>query len=92
MSCVVTILEQIPIDQALFVKFHKSRTLSKLILTALQLGLALARYMVESELEKRSKITSKWETCPQCGSRIESKGFRPRSIFTLLVKFVGNGE
>lgn len=61
----------------------KATRLSDLVLATLTLTRALAVMILESELNRRAREPVKWATCPLCGSKIESKGFRRRTVLTL---------
>jgi len=65
-------------------KIENATTLSALILAALCLARSLAAMIVENELAKRANLPALWSQCPNCGARIQSKGFRPRKVLTLL--------
>jgi hypothetical protein len=59
-------------------------TLAKVVLTAWQMGLWLARAMVCQQLSERAQLPLQWSCCPQCGTRLLSKGFAKRRILTLV--------
>ena len=44
----------------------------------------LAVRMVEEILTKRSQVKTEWERCEQCGKRLQSKGFKPRQIKSII--------
>ena len=58
--------------------------LPEMVLVALSLGLMLARWMLEGELERRAQGKSPWPNCVTCGKRLHSKGWEPRQIQTLV--------
>jgi hypothetical protein len=60
--------------------------LSAMIWVALQMGLFIARRLVEQELGCRAALPLAWGNCPQCGSRLHSKGWQGRSIETVVGK------
>lgn len=68
--------------------FHEqlqaSTTLASLVLAAWQMGLWLAKTLVEQQLDERAKRPQVWETCTQCGHRLQSKGFVSRRMLTLV--------
>lgn len=55
-----------------------------MVLIALNLGLMLARWMLEGELERRAQEKSPWPLCVTCGKRLHSKGWEPRQMQTLV--------
>lgn len=60
--------------------------LSAMIWVALQMGLFIACRLVEQELGGRAAVPVAWGNCPQCGSRLHSKGWQGRSIETMVGK------
>ena len=58
--------------------------LPEMVLIALNLGLMLARWLLEGELERRAKEKSPWPNCVSCGKRLHSKGWEVRQIQTLV--------
>src|SRR5512147_2708051 len=70
--------------QPLYEKLQKSVTLASLVLTAWQIGSWFARTLVNHHLNERAKRPQSWGNCPQCGSRLESKGFVSRRMLTLV--------
>ncbi len=84
MSFKLSILEDICLNQAKVDQFICSQSLSQLVFCAFQLALDFARRLVELELERRSEHPTEWPQCPHCGNSFESKGFQPRSMFTLI--------
>jgi hypothetical protein len=65
-------------------ELSQSTTLASIVLVAWQMGLWLARSIVEHELYKRSYQPQVWGVCLQCGERLQSKGFVERQILTLV--------
>ena len=63
-------------------KLKNESTLAGMVLIALQMGLWLARAILESEIQRRAEEPSKWGTCPKCGHKHRSKGWRKRQIET----------
>lgn len=59
-------------------------TLPALVMAALHIGLMMARWLLESELEGRAHAPQSWPSCPHCGSRLHSKGFQGRQMQTLV--------
>ncbi|NJK54199.1 MAG: ISKra4 family transposase [Leptolyngbyaceae cyanobacterium SU_3_3] len=70
--------------QPLYEKLQTSITLASLVLAAWQLGLWFARKLVEQQLQERAQAPQTWSHCATCGSRLESKGFVPRRMLTLV--------
>jgi hypothetical protein len=64
----------------------EAQHLSGIVWIALQMGLLLARIIVEQELEQRAKGFREWGNCPTCEKRLHSKGWQSRSIQTLVGK------
>jgi hypothetical protein len=65
-------------------KIGQAVKLSTLVLATLRLAHALALIVLESELNRRAREPVEWPNCPSCGSKMESKGFHPRSVLTLV--------
>ena len=59
-------------------------SLPQMVLMALNLGLMLARWLLEGELERRGAEKSPWPPCVSCGKRLHSKGWETRQIQTLV--------
>jgi hypothetical protein len=70
--------------QQLYEKLQKSVTLASLVLVAWQIGLWVARALVNHHLNERAQLPHSWGNCHQCGSRLESKGFVSRRMLTLV--------
>lgn len=60
--------------------------LSTIVWIALQMGLFIARRVVEAELGQRAAAATVWGNCPECGTRLQSKGWQSRSLQTLVGK------
>jgi formate dehydrogenase maturation protein FdhE len=67
-------------------QLREASSLSAIVWNALQMGLLLARLMVEQELTRRAEEPTAWGTCPTCGSRLHSKGWQSRQMQTLVGK------
>ena len=63
-----------------------AQSLSGIVWIALQMGLFIARQLVQQELGHRAAQPSVWGTCEQCGTRLQSKGWQGRSLQTLVGK------
>jgi len=59
-------------------------TLPGLVMASLAIGLMVARWLLEGELERRAQAPQRWPHCPHCGSRLHSKGFQGRQMQTLV--------
>jgi hypothetical protein len=60
--------------------------LSAMVWVALQMGLFIARRVVEQELGYRAARSTAWGHCPQCDTRLHSKGWQARSLQTVVGK------
>jgi hypothetical protein len=67
-------------------QLREAAPLSALVWIALQMGLFLARRLVEQELAERASHATPWGNCSQCGTRLHSKGWQARSIQTVVGK------
>jgi tRNA(Ile2) C34 agmatinyltransferase TiaS len=59
-------------------------SLAQMVGIALQMGLMLARWLLEDELARRAEERRKWPLCPTCGKRMTSKGWQGRQMQTLV--------
>jgi len=85
MSCLIDILrETSPEWQTQFDELENAPTLALLIMAAWQLARVLAVRLVEEILTKRAQVKTEWEVCPKCGKRLQSKGFKPRRIKSII--------
>jgi len=85
MSCLIDILrETSPEWQTQFDELENAPTLALLIMAAWQLDRVLAVRLVEEILTKRAQVKTEWELCPKCGKRLQSKGFKPRRIKSII--------
>lgn len=85
----VSIEQLLPDDpnwQHLYKKLKATDTLTALVLTAWQIGLWVARVLVEQQLAERAQIHTQWKCCSVCGARLTSKGFVKRQMLTLIGK------
>jgi hypothetical protein len=73
-----------PDSQARLAALSAATTLPAMVMVALQVGLMVARWLLETELNRRAQAPSDWPTCPHCGSRLHSKGFQRRQMQTLV--------
>ena len=65
-------------------KLKSESTLAGMVLISLQMGLWLARAVLESEIRRRAEGPSEWGTCLKCGHKHRSKGWRTRQIETMV--------
>jgi hypothetical protein len=85
MSCLSNdIAQSDPSLQEWIEKIQAATTLAMLVLAAYQLGRAVAVKVVEEILNERGKASDERDGCPQCGAKLESKGLKPRAVFTLI--------
>ncbi|QUY40377.1 hypothetical protein HRE53_33200 (plasmid) [Acaryochloris sp. 'Moss Beach'] len=61
-----------------------STSLSQMVYIVLQMGLFLARCLLEDELSRRAKAVFVWPVCTTCGTRLHSKGWESRQMQTLV--------
>jgi hypothetical protein len=59
-------------------------SLTAMVWIALQMGLLMARMVLEQELNQRSAVATAWPDCPDCGKRLRSKGYRARQMNTIV--------
>ena len=59
-------------------------SLTTLVLTAWQMGLWIAKAIVEQQLKERVQVSLPWKCCSMCGRRLVSKGFVKRQMLTLV--------
>lgn len=63
---------------------HSAASLSEMVCQVLKMGLMLARWLLEAELERRAQEPCEWSSCPSCGHRLNSKGWQSRQVQTLV--------
>ncbi len=84
----LTLRQSIELDTPEFQQFYEklqtSVTLASIVLTAWQIGLWLAKALVEQQLNERATRPQPWGNCAKCGRRLESKGFVSRRMLTLV--------
>jgi len=64
----------------------EAKHLSCIVWIALQMGLFIARQLVEGELGHRAAQATVWGNCVKCGTRLHSKGWQGRSLETVVGK------
>lgn len=57
-------------------------SLSQMVCIVVQMGLFLARWLLEAELSRRAQEPVEWSTCSACGHRLHSKGWQVRQMQT----------
>lgn len=62
----------------------ETSSLSALVVGAWQIGIELARSLVESQLQQPAAVPTDWGKCPNCGSQLHSKGLQQRQVPTLV--------
>lgn len=65
-------------------KLQSESSLAGMVWAALQMGLWLARLVLEGELTRRAEEPMKWKCCQKCGHKLQSKGWQKRQIETLV--------
>jgi len=76
-------LEQ-PDSQSRLAALSAATTLPAMVMVALQVGLMVACWLLETELNHRAQAPQAWPHCPHCGRRLHSKGFQRRQMQTLV--------
>ena len=85
MQCSIEqLLPNDPNWQQLCEKLKSAIPLTTLVLIAWQMGLWLAKTIVERQLMERAQAPTQWAHCTICGSQLVSKGFVKRCILTLV--------
>jgi hypothetical protein len=85
MSCLLdTLGEANPEWKSMLDELENATTLSALIMAVWQLARILAVQLVEETLVKRAQEKTEWGLCPKCGKRLQSKGFKPRQIKSII--------
>jgi hypothetical protein len=84
----ITFNEEAPVAdlewQQMREQLRQSTSLASIVLVAWQMGLWLARQIVEYELERRAQVAEHWGVCSECGQRLHSKGYVRRQMLTLV--------
>lgn len=65
-------------------KLQDESSLARMVWIAMQMGLWLARKILESEIGRRAEEPRQWGSCPKCGHKLQSKGWRSRQMETLI--------
>ena len=61
-----------------------AETLKQIVSCAFGYAFVISAIIVEETLNDRAKAMDERKACPECGSMLESKGFEPRRIRTLI--------
>lgn len=83
-SSIESLCQQSPEFQQQWQPFTQAQSFPGLVCAALQLSLAIARMLLESELNRRAQVATAWPDCQHCGQRLRSKGLRARQMTTLI--------
>lgn len=70
--------------QQLCQKLQASNRLTAIVLTAWQMGLWIAKTIVEQQLTERAQAQTNFGLCPVCQTPLRSKGFIKRELLTLV--------
>ena len=73
-----------PALQELLRAVEQAPSLALMLLAAWQFARVLTIRLVESVLTQRAQQPTPWPACPRCRTHLESKGFVPRQIVTLV--------
>jgi len=85
MSCLMESIKQQNTEmQTLAIQLTQESTLAVMVLLAWQIGLLVARTVLEEVLTARGQAATEAQICPKCGRRLESKGLVPRKLVTLV--------
>jgi len=85
MPSLTTSLRQIdPAFCALVDAVEQAPSLALMLVAAWQLARTLTVRLVESVLAQRARQPTAWPLCPRCGTRLQSHGFVPRQIRSLV--------
>src|SRR2546430_3239916 len=79
-----TIHDDDPSVQRLLRAVEDARSLTALILAAWQVARVLSVHVVEAVLAERARGPTSWPPCPACGTPLQSKGFAPRQVTSVL--------
>ena len=65
-------------------KLRNSSKIAVMVIVGLQLARLLAVKLVEQELARRAQQPTQWSACPECDTRLGSKGQKPRQLDTII--------
>jgi hypothetical protein len=87
---ILSALEQLCIGQPEWEQHYQdlqtAKSLTAMVCIALQIGLFIARLVVQETLSHRATQSPSWGECPTCGHRLQSKGWQSRQMETLIGK------
>ena len=85
MLCLATIIrDDDPSVQRLLQRLDTAGSLTVLVRASWNLARVLALQVVEAVLAARAREPTVWPVCPACGTRMQSKGFAPRQVHSVL--------
>ena len=88
MTMIVASIEQICPAQPEWLEqcelLRGAQKLPEMVWIVLQMGLWLARGILEAELKQRARAAGEWGKCKECGHKMQSKGWRKRQIETIV--------
>lgn len=79
-----TIRQSNPECQVMLDELANATTLSLMIIIAWRLARTIAVLLVEEILTDRAQAKTEWSVCEMCGKRLQSKGFAPRQIKSVI--------
>jgi hypothetical protein len=85
MPCHTHILSKVePLMQDSIERLGHEHTLAAMVLIALGFAREVAVILLQAVLAERSSLRTEWPRCPKCNASLRSKGFRKRSVMTLV--------
>jgi hypothetical protein len=78
------IRENHPELQARLNEIERSQSLAMMVMNTLRFVFGLGVEIVEAELAERAHADWEWGPCPECGRRLQSKGWVGRQLTTVL--------
>ena len=83
-ALMIALAQALPSVQPQLDAVRQAPTLHRMIRLAWQLGLAIAVLIVQDILQERGRAPAEPQICPQCQTRLHSKGLLPRQLTTVL--------
>ena len=83
-TLMIALAQALPSVQPQLDAVRQAPTLHRMIRLAWQLGLAIAVLIVQDILQERGRAPAEPQICPQCQTRLHSKGLLPRQLTTVL--------
>ena len=83
----LALTENVEQDKQLIELYNKIQSavgIVAIVLIALQIGRLKAVQAAQEELARRATVPTEWPSCPKCGAHLNSKGFEPRQLSTLI--------